>query len=353
MARRDPIRPRSAAAALPGEFGLREGRAGLLRLDYNENTVGCSPRVRRAVARLTHEQLATYPEVGAARRKLAPHFGVHPDELVLANGADEVLRLVFDAFVERGERILLVEPTFPMYRLYAQLFAARVTTLGYDGEMRFPLDAVLLALRRRPRVFFLANPNNPTGSLVPPAVLRQILRAAQQTLVVVDEAYFEFCGVTVLQWIRRYANLVVARTFSKACGLAGLRLGVLVARRELAAALRKPQPPFPINIAALVAAEAAVRDGAYVRRYVREITRARQEFSAALDRLGVRHWPSVANFLLADFGPRYADILRALEHRGILLRDRRPDFPRPGYVRITIGTRSQMRRLARELQHLW
>ncbi len=352
MRKRIALKPRPAAVAMPGEFGLREGRAGLLRLDYNENTVGCSPRVRRAVARMTREQFATYPEVGAARKRLAPHFRVHPEQVVLANGADEALRLVFDAFVERGDRILLVEPTFPMYRLYAQLFAARVTTLRYDSQMRFPLNTVLHALRARPRLFFLANPNNPTGTLVPRSTLRRILRAAPRTLVVVDEAYFEFCGVTVAPWIRRYGNLVVVRTFSKASGLAGLRLGVLLARREFAAALRKPQPPFPVNVAALAAAGAAIRDSAYIRRYVREITRARKEFSAALDRLGIPHWPSPANFLLADFGPRVAAILRALERRGILLRDRGPDFPRPGYVRITIGTRPQMRRLARALRNL-
>jgi len=346
------IRSRSAAAALPGEYGIREGRGGMLRLDYNENTVGCSPAVRRAVARMTREQFATYPQFGEARKKLARHFRVRPGELVLANGADEALRLVFDAYVERGDQILLVEPTFPMYRLYAQLFAARVEPLHYDAAMRFPLADVLRALRRRPRVFFLANPNNPTGTLVSHGELRQILDAARHTLVVVDEAYVEFCGVTLLRWIRRYPNLVVVRTFSKATGLAGLRFGVLIAQRDVAALLRKPQPPFPVNSAALVAAEAAIRDRGYVRRYVREVTRARAEFSAALSRLGIPHWPSPANFLLADFGPRVNGLLRALEQRGILIRDRRPEFSRPGFVRITIGTRVQMRRVARTIRDL-
>lgn len=346
------IKARSAAADMPGEYGIREGRAGMLRLDYNENTVGCSPAARRAVARMTREQFATYPEYGEARKKLARHFRVRPDELVLANGADEALRLIFDAYVARGDRILLADPTFPMYRLYAQLFEASVEALRYDSEMRFPHADVLRALRRRPRLFFLTNPNNPTGTLVPRAVLREILDAAKHTLVVVDEAYFEYSGVTVLPWLHRYPNLVVVRTFSKATGLAGLRLGVLLAQRHVAAMLRKPQPPFPVNSAALVAAGAAIRDRAYVRRYVREVTRARAEFSAALTRLGIPHWPSPANFLLADFGPRVNTLLRALERRGILLRDRRPEFSRPGFVRITIGTRPQMRRVARTLAEM-
>lgn len=347
------VQPRPAVERLPGEFGIREGRAGLLRLDFNENTVGCSPATRRAIGQMTRAEFATYPECGAARRQLAPHFKVRAGEMALTNGADEALRLVFDAYVERGDRVLLVEPTFPMYRIYARLFAARTQVLRYDENMRFPLDAVLTALRRKPRVFFLANPNNPTGTLVPRAGLAKILRAARRTLVVVDEAYFEFSGVTVLPWIRRYRNLAVVRTFSKAAGLAGLRLGVLLAHSRVAAALRKPQPPFPVNVAALRAAAAAVRDHAFVKEYVREVRRARGEFCACLARLGVPCWPSPANFVLADFGTRAPGLLRAFERRGILLRDRRRDFPRPGYVRITIGTRAQMRRVARRLEQLW
>jgi histidinol-phosphate aminotransferase len=324
----------------------------MLRLDYNENTVGCSPAVRRAVARMTRAQLATYPECAAARAKLAPHFRVRPEEMALTNGADEALRLVFDAYAERGDRILLVEPTFPMYRIYARLFGARMEVLRYDGEMRFPLAEVLAALRRRPRIFFLANPNNPTGTLIPREALARILPAARHTLVVVDEAYFEFSSVTVLPWIRRFSNLVVVRTFSKAAGLAGLRLGVLLGQRETASALRKSQPPFPVNVVALAAAQAAIRDRGFVRRFVAEVAAARREFCASLTRLGVRHWPSPANFVLADFGARAPRLLRAFARQGILLRDRRPDFQRPGYVRITIGTRAQMRRVARLLSNM-
>lgn len=343
-------KPRPVVTRLPGEYGIREGRARYLRLDYNENTVGCSPAVRRAIAAMKPAEFATYPESGTARRRLAPHFRVRADEMALSNGADEALRLIFDAYVERRDRILLVDPTFPMYRIYARLFAARVAALRYGADMQFPLADVLAALRRKPRVFLLANPNNPTGTLLPRAALARILRAARHTLVVVDEAYCEFTGVTVLPWIRRYRNLVVVRTFSKASGLAGLRLGVLLAHRTTAAALRKPQPPFPVNVAALAAAQAAVRDRASVRRYVRAVARAREEFCTALRRLGVRYWPSAANFVLADFGARAPQVLRALERRKILLRDRRPDFPRPGFVRITIGTPAQMRRVARALQ---
>jgi histidinol-phosphate aminotransferase len=170
--------------------------------------------------------------------------------------------------------------------------------------------------------------------------------------VVIDEAYTEFSGVTVLPWIRRYANLVVTRTFSKATGLAGLRLGCIFATPSVIALMQKARTPYPVNTAALVAAEAATRDGAFVRRYVREISQSREELTQGLERAGAHVFPSAANFVLADFGPRAPAIVGALERRGILLRDRSHDFGRAGYVRVTVGTRAQTRRLIRAIKEL-
>jgi histidinol-phosphate aminotransferase len=351
MKRAIPVRP--AVERMGSAHTPIEGRAGKLRLDFNENTVGCSPRVRAALARVTREQVATYPEYEVMRRRLARFFRVAPEELLLANGADDALRLIADAFLEPRARVLVVDPTFPMYHFYGALAGARLVRLRYDAEMRFPLDGVIRALRSSPRVFFLANPNNPTGTQVTAPQLRAVLAAAKRTLVVVDEAYAEFSGVSALRWIRRYPNLVVVRTFSKAAGLAGLRIGCLLANRSLVAMIRKTQAPFTVNSLAMIAAKAAIRDSAYLRRYVREVRLARQELSRALARLEIKTFPSGANFLLADFGRRAPALLRALKRRGILLRDRTADFGRPGYARITVGTRAQMRRLVRALERLW
>ncbi len=330
-----------------------EGRAGKLRLDFNENALGCSPAVRRALAHLTREQVAMYPEYEATRRRLARFFRVRPAELLLTNGTDDALRLVVDTFVEPRSRVLLVEPTFAMYRFYAELAGVKVTALRYDSAMQFPLQKVLRALRARPCVFFLANPNNPTGTLLGRSELKQILEVAHNTLVVVDEAYFDFSGVTVLPWIRRFPNLVVTRTFSKAAGLAGLRVGCLFANRALVSVLRKAHSPYSVNTAALVAAEAVARNGRFVRQYAREVVRNRQELARALAALGIKFFPSGGNFLLMDFGPHAPAALRRLRQRGILARDRQADFGRVGLVRITVGTRAQMRRLLRALRELW
>lgn len=334
-----------------------EGRAGKVRLDFNENTIGCSPAVRRALARLTRDLVAMYPEYEATERRLARFFRVRPQELVLTNGTDDALRLVVDTFLEPGSAVLLVEPTFAMYRFYAELAGARLLALRHDDAMRFPLAQVLAVLRRRtgvrPRVFFLANPNNPTGTLLTLGALRRILRVARETLIVVDEAYYDFSRVTVLPWIRRYPNLIVTRTFSKAAGLAGLRVGCLFACRELADVLRKAHSPYPVNAAGLAAAEAATRDTGFIRRYAREVTHSRRELEQALAALGIATFPSAANFVLADFGRRAPALLRNLRSQGILLRDRQSDFGCVGYVRITVGTSTQTRRLVQALQRLW
>ena len=199
-----------------------EGRAGRLRLDLNENLAGPPPEALRALAKLPAEQISSYPEYRQAERKLARFFGVKGEQLFVTSGIDEALRIVCDGFAEAGRPVLTVEPTFAMYRFYAELAGARMVSLHYDDQLRFPLDEVVRTLDRlRPRIFFLANPNNPTGALLGPRELRRILDAARQTMVVIDEAYYEFSGATTTGWIRRRPNLIVTRTFSKAAGLGG------------------------------------------------------------------------------------------------------------------------------------
>jgi histidinol-phosphate aminotransferase len=329
-----------------------EGRSEKLRLDFNENTAGCSPAVRRALAKLTTKQLAMYPEYQAPTQRIARYLGVRAEELLLTNGGDDALRVFFDTFVESGSSILICEPTFPMYRYYAEIYGARISVLRYGGEMEFPLEGVIAALRRRPRVLFIANPNNPTGTLLQKEELRRILKAATHTAVVMDEAYAEFSGFTAMPWIRKYTQLFVAKTFSKVAGLAALRLGAVIACAESLALVRRAMPPFPVNLAALVATEAAVADRTTMQRYVNSVKRLRAWFAAELEKLGVKTYPSAGNFLLANFGPSGPALFQKLEKQGILLRERSKDIG-PGFVRITIGTQSEMRRLLKSIRKEW
>ena len=343
---------RNAVARMRPYHPPLAGRDGKLRLDFNENTVGCSPLVRQALRNLTSATVSMYPEQESVRRELARFFGVHSDELLLTNGTDEALHLIVDTFVEPDDAVLIVEPTFAMYRFYSELAGARIKALRYDTTLQFPMHALLTALRAKPRVFFLANPNNPTGSVLRPADLRRILKAAQKTLVVVDEAYFEFSGITILPWIRHHSNLVVTRTFSKAAGLAGLRLGCIFVNRSIAAHFRKAQSPYPVNVAALAAARATMRDRSFLRGTLRDFRRSRQELERGLAKLGIPFFPSAANFVLLFLGDRAKEVVVSLARHGTLIRDRSGDFGGAGYVRITFGTLSQSRRVLRQLKEI-
>ncbi len=348
-----PVIPvRGAVARMRPYHPPLEGRDGKLRLDFNENTIGCSPMVRKAIRNLTSAAVSMYPEQESVRRELARFFGVHADDLLLTNGTDEALHVIADTFIEPDDEVLLVEPTFAMYRFYSELGGARIQALRYDDAMRFPMAALLAALRKGPRVLFLANPNNPTGSVLLRTDLRRILKAAIKTLVVVDEAYFEFSGITILPWIRRHNNLVVTRTFSKAAGLAGLRLGCIFANRSITEHFRKAQSPYPVNVAALVAARASIRDRPFLRNTLREFRSSRKELERGLAKLGIAFFPSAANFVLLFLGERAKEVVASLARQGTLIRDRSGDFGGAGYVRITFGTLSQTRRALRQLKEI-
>lgn len=320
-----------------------EGRADKLRLDFNENTAGCSPAVRRALAKLTPQLLSMYPEYDRSTRRLSRHFRVKPEQLLLTNGGDDALRLFFDAFVDAGTEAVIIEPTFPMYRYWGEVAGAKITSLPYGPSFEFPTGSVLQALGPHPRVLFICNPNNPTGTLVDKSAIEQILQAAPHTAVVIDEAYVEFSGVTVAPWIDKYPQLFVARTFSKAAGLAALRLGAILANPESLAVLRRATAPFPVNLAALVAAEAAVADSKTMQRYVKNILRLRPWFEKELHKLGFKTYPSAGNFVLVDFGDVGSDLIATLSRHKIILRDRRDIAV--GHVRVSIGTQKEMQRL--------
>jgi len=326
-----------------------EGRRGKIRLDFNENTTGCGAAALKAIRQLTAKDVATYPEYEKSNRELARYFRVKPEELLLTNGGDDALRVFFDTFVEPDTHILICEPTFPMYRYYAEIAGARIKTLRYGPQMEFPLTAALAALHKKPRVFFLANPNNPTGTLVPRREIEQLLRAAPNTVVVLDEAYAEFSGTHAISLTRKYPHLFIARTFSKATGLAALRLGAVIADSDSLAMVRRAMPPYPVNMAALVAAVAATKQRKAIAHYVSATQRRREWFAVELKNQGVRVFPTAANFLLADFGANGPALFRKLARNNILVRERSKDLG-PGFARITIGTQAELDKFLRLLR---
>ena len=346
------MKPRDAVLRMRPYSPPSAGREGHLRLDFNENTVGCSPRVLRQLRRhLTRDRLATYPEYESARGRLAAAFERAPEETLITNGTDEAIQLAVYTFVDADQRVIVSEPTFAIYRFYASLAGAEVVNAPCGEELVFPVEAVREEARRNPiRVVFIANPNNPTGTAVTPEAIESLAAEFSETMVLVDEAYFEFYGRTVLPLVERYRNLLVSRTFSKAYGLAALRIGCLFAHRETAAAMAKAQSPYSVNSAALAAALEAVADREYVSKYVAAVLRSRAMLERELRRRSIPYVPSQANFILAQLGERAPAIRDALRARGILTRDR--GYELPGSLRFTLGTPAQTRRLIHALHEL-
>jgi len=347
------LTPRPAVQQMAPYYPPTGGRQGKLRLDFNENTVGCSPLVIEYLKQhLTADALTVYPEYVNAMRELAAYFAVAPGELLLANGTDEAIQVLINTFVDHGDDVLLLKPSYAMYRFYAQLAGASVREIDYAPEdLAFPLEQFIAEIRPATKAILIANPNNPTGSGINVDAIRLILDAAPQAAVLIDEAYFEFCGVTALPLVRQYPNLFVSRTFSKVFGMAAMRCGCLFSSIENVRWMHKAQSPYSVNMLAALAARAAIQDREYIANYVTEVLAAREMVYQGLRKLGIPFYPSQANFVLFRAGDRAIPIRDALRERGVLIRDR--SYEIPGCVRVTIGNRAQIERFLRELEALW
>ena len=347
------MNPREAVRRMAPYAPPSGGREGKLRLDFNENTVGCSPKVIECLReKLTADHHSIYPEYADALRELSSFFNVSPDEFTMTNGTDEALQLLVNTFVEDGGGVITLKPSYAMYRFYAEVAGAPVHEVEYAADtLVFSLERLLAAIRPDTQAVMLANPNHPTGTGFDLDVAEKIIAAAPQAAILLDEAYFEFSGITALPWIRRYPNLFVSRTFSKVYGMAAMRCGCLFSSAANVRWLRKAQSPYSVNALAVLAARAAVRDTEYVGNYVSEVLAARELACREFDRMGIRYIPSRANFVLMQVGERAIPIRDALRERGVLVRDR--SYEIPGCVRVTIGTRAQIERFLAELEKLW
>jgi histidinol-phosphate aminotransferase len=346
-------RPRAAVLQMGPYSPPTSGRAGKVRLDFNENTVGCSPRVISRLRQcLSAGELAVYPEYREARQRIADHFCTAPDRFLFTNGTDEAIQVLVNTYVDDGGQVLLLRPAYAMYRFYAEVAGAAIREVPYlPPNMDFPLADLLDAITPETRAVIIANPNNPTGTGAGLPALERILRRARKAAVMIDEAYYEFSGITVLPLLDSHPNLFVSRTFSKVYGMAAMRLGCLFSHPANIAFLHKAQSPYSVNTLAIIAAQEAVRDRAYVEDYVTEVLAARELLAVGLEKLGIPYVPSSANFILARFGKRAIPIRDCLREHGILVRDR--SYEVPGAVRITVGTREQTRHFLDVLEKIW
>jgi histidinol-phosphate aminotransferase len=315
-------------------LGSRDG----VRLDFNENTFACSPKVREALTTISCAELTKYPEREPAERLVASYLGLNPAQVLLTNGVDEAIHVLCQTYLDAGDEFLLPVPTYSMYEVYGSSTDAKTVFVQAAQDFSFPLEALLQKITPVTKLIAITNPNSPTGRAVSREAIVKLIEHAPKAMVLVDEAYYHFHGHTVLDLIDRAPNLVVTRTFSKAYGLAGLRLGMLSAHESQMHWMRRVISPYSVNSLALACLPPALEDKAYLEWYVDEVLRCRDLFALALQRLRVSYWPSEANFHLVKIGPKHNDFVAAMRRRNILVRDRSNDPGCDGCVRITIGT---------------
>jgi histidinol-phosphate aminotransferase len=349
VARAEPYAPILPLDVLAAELGMRE--ADLVKLDANENPYGPSPAALAALR--AYGDYHIYPDPGheALRTELADHLGVPRETIVVGNGADELIDLLYRALAGPGDGVIDCVPTFGMYRFGAGLMDARYVAVPRRADFSVDVDAVLAAVDARTKLIWLTSPNNPTGNLLPEADARRILQAGVPT--VIDEAYAEFAGVSLTPLAAEFDNLVLLRTFSKWAGLAGLRVGYGVFPEELADLLHRIKPPYNVNSAGMAAARAALADGEHRARTVAAIVAERERMAGLLARIGfLAPQPSCANFVFCWVrGREAAGVRAALREKGILVRHYGTPELRNG-IRISVGRPEQTDRLIATLRAL-
>ncbi len=375
---REVIQPRRAILAMPEYHPPLAGRTAL-RLDFNENTHAPSPRVREALGSLTLESFTVYPERAPVEAIVAQHLGLKPEQVLLTNAVDEAIHIICFTFLEEGDECLFAVPSFFMYDVSAMGMGATVVRVQADETLAFPFERFLAAITPQTKLIILTTPNNPTGAITTREQIYAIANAAPHAVILVDEAYFHFHGETVMDdliepttldchperseaeskdplveaaaepfapllgeadgWVPQ--NILVARTFSKAYGLANLRVGLIAGPTALMQHLRKASSPYNVNGIALAAVKASIGDTEYIDWYVTQMREGRARIERALDNMKVPYWRSHANFVLMHIGPRHKEFVQGMRDRGVLVRDRSSDPGLAGCVRITVGVEDQ------------
>ncbi len=325
-----------------------------IKLASNENLAGPSPKALAAI-RKELPNVHYYPEAPCTvlRKALAQRHGLPQESIVISNGADNVILMLANAFVDGGDEVVMADPTFPVYTNATQIMGGKPVKVRLKNY-RHDLSAMLEEVNRKTKLVFVCNPNNPTGTIVSRRALDQFLsKLPDRVIVILDEAYRDFAGDPSypdgLDYVRRRKQLIVVRTFSKVYGLAGLRIGVAFGREDLIGCMYQVRDPFPVHRLAQVAAVAALGDRDHVKKTIRLVREGRRYLYRALDELGLSYVPSEANFVFIDFGKDSKEMMQLLLKRGIIVR--------PGYLwnystygRVTIGTMNDNRAFIKALK---
>lgn len=350
----DGLAPYDAVSSLDAIRALPAGTVPL-KLDWNESAIAPSRQVIEAIQKFlgnTHH-LNWYPDLGATRLRtaLSAYTGASVDSILVTNGSDDALDLLCKTYLDARDDVLVAWPTYGHFLVFARSRGLEPRRVTVGDPFDVPTAAILEAIGPRTQMVYLASPNNPTGVVVPADDVAMLCRTFPRTLFLVDEAYHEFCGQTAAGLVERHPNLVVTRTFSKCFGIAGLRVGYLIAGPAVMHQLRKLYNPKSVNVLAQVGAQAALADKTFREEYVHEVGQSREFLATALRARGAEARSTQANFVLVRVREPLR-LVQALETVGVFVRDRSHLEGFGGWVRITVGTLAQMQDLVGRIDAL-
>lgn len=331
--------PRTTMANAKTYQIFNSGRTKKIRLDLNENAWGCSPEVLEALQNLSPEDISLYPAYEKFLSQIADHYRIGTENVIISNGADDSIRCLFDCFVEEGDEIILPVPNYGMFDIYGRIRGAKIIEILYNENFSFPSENVLSTIAAKTKLIVIVNPANPLGTVISEKDLLQILEKASDSMVLLDETYWHFVQKSYVHLIKKYKNLIIVQTFSKAYGLTGLRLGILFSAEENIQNLTKVNLPFAVNTIALKAGSAALADQKFIQQVVENVRAETRFLRQELNKLGIETRSCQTNFLLLRVGTSADKIYHDLQNRNILVRNLNKYPLLEGYLRISIGRR--------------
>ena len=332
-----------------------EGRRNLLRLDFNENTIGPSPLVVQSLKKIGREEISIYPEYLGLKEKLIENLrdksstiNLKSAEIGIFNGVDAAINAIFHAYGNFGDLLLTTSPTFGYYTPCAKMRGMEIKSVPYEGvDFHYPFEQICaLITKKKPKLLLICNPNNPTGTRLSPEKIIKLTKLSSKTLIVVDELYEAFTGDSVLPFanFHQTPNLLVLRSMSKTAGLAGLRIGFAIGNSHVINLIDRVTGPYDVNSFAVIATFAALNDQSYIDSYVNEVLKARDWIKSKFEKWHVKYHIDGGNYLLIwpKFQPEYVE--QSLKSSGILIRNMDKKENLKGSLRVSIGTVEQMKR---------
>lgn len=322
----------------------RSSYNGML-LDFNERTIVPQNTVVRALEKFVKsKKIQVYPEYFDLEKKIAAYAGINDDQVMITNGSDQGIDIIFRTFTEKGDKVIIPSPSFAMFFQCAQIVGNKIVSPLYKkDDLAFPLNEVLDAIDKQTKLIIVCNPNNPTGTLLPVASIEKIAQKAKESILLIDEAYFEFSKITAVPLIKKYPNIIITRTFSKAFGLAALRIGYVIAKFEYIVEMLKVRGPYDINMSAYYAAYATLENKKSMERYVEDVMKKAKPLAERFfSENDVPYFASRANFIL--FKPKKPErTMRLLSKNGVLVRPQNKKRVE-NTLRVAIGTTQQMKK---------